>query len=475
MKNIKYMLPTALFLFFIAVSCTKNNTKIVDVDATIGITVSTRAATDNMGWAGDNKFITLAIYIFDNTTGVLEASQLSTDLPNDTKSFSYKVATGTKSVYVIGNYEDKVLKRTDNSPITINESTTKSQLDDMIVESFSDFAPESLLMIGKEIVSLTPTDHNKNVNIAMHHLQARIDVHLFKGEKIASKDVVIESITLHNQILNSEVEFGASTPIMLPYPSYANRATSFSPSQPLTTLPLTPSITPDNAMAIFYSYQNLLSTPGVTTASTARLEVVAKIDGQPFTFNSFITDNSQTLNKYDLRQNNIYAITGILDIDPKINLNLIVLPWNISNISIDRPITTDDFIFAPVALNWGGDNGKVVYTNSANVEDAAFTFELKAPEGASWRATLTNGLHFAFAPTTSGVATNCVSSGYTRPDIPYTIAVKAISRWVGVLRDTEFYITVEGREIDINPLVGGLRKYEGTDTRIIIKQVASKN
>ena len=114
-------------------------------------------------------------------------------------------------------------------------------------------------------------------------------------------------------------------------------------------------------------------------------------------------------------------------------------------------------------------------TNVGGLEDAVFQFELKAPYGAAWSATLTNGLDFAFTPSTAGLASQAVSYGFANPGSPYVIAVRASKRWTGNARDTEFYISVEGNEIPINPMIGTQRRYPGTDTRIKITQVASYN
>jgi hypothetical protein len=150
------------------------------------------------------------------------------------------------------------------------------------------------------------------------------------------------------------------------------------------------------------------------------------------------------------------------------------LPWDIHSTNINRPITASDFTFKAWNNSWGGTNAKTVHTVTNSVTDATFSFEFKAPEGASWVATLTNGLDFSFVNTTDGISTGAVSRGAARSGVPYLIAVRATKPWNGQIKQTDMYITVNGVEIPINPTVSGSRIYPGSsDSRVLIKQVLS--
>lgn len=476
--NYKLMILLASTLLLVA--CTKQR-EMDDEPPTeslfVNLSINTLAINDPNSINQDQTFSSLAIYLYNNdATSTAEQSLLLPSFSSvGVKEIPVTTQEGVKLLYVIANYANKVFKLTDGTVLTLSPTTTKQQLDDIITESSGGFSPNSLLMIGKQTMRMTAATNGTFIDVALRRLQARVDVHIYKGVNLLSKVVTLQSVTLHNQVLNSEVKFdytiaGAR---MLTSPMFSNQTISNSS----TLLPYVAGIlNPASAKAVFYTYQNL-STSAVQ-ASAPYLEIKLSIAGLigVRTYKGYFTDNNQTVNKYSLLQNNVYQITATLDVDSKLILNVNVLPWNKTNIEYERPITANDFSFGAWGTSWGGANGKTMNTNVGALEDAVFQFELKAPTGAAWAATLTNGLDFAFAPSTSGTTTATVSNGFTNMGSPSLIAVRATKRWTGESRDTDFYITVEGNEVPINPIiVGTQRKYDGTETRIKIKQVAFYN
>lgn len=441
------------------------------------LSLNTLAANDPMSVNQDQTFGSLAIYLYNNDANyTLEKSALLPSFSSvSTKDIPIQVQAGTKILYLVANYTGKTFKLNNGSSLVLSTTTTKQELDNIMTESGSGFSPGSLLMVGKQTLTITAADNGTFIGVALRRLQARVDVHVYKGPNFGSNVVTLESITLHNQVLNSEVKFdyNVTTAQMLTSPMFSTQLiTNNSVLSPYTSGTIPP---PINSQAIFYSYQNLVTIQSPLQVTAPYLEIKLRSNGVGYTYKGYFTDNNQVNNKYSLLQNNVYQITAILDIDSKIILNMNVLPWNQKNIEYERPITANDFSFGAWGTSWGGLNGKTMNTNVGGLEDAVFQFELKAPIGAAWTATLTNGLDFAFTSSTAGTTTPTVSKGFTNIGNPYLIAVRAMKRWTGESRDTEFYITVEGNEIPINPIVGGQRRYEGTDTRIKIKQVASYN
>lgn len=446
-------------------------------DVLMNLYVNTMAVNDPASVNQDQSFSSLAIYLYNNDAAfTLEKSALlPTFSPITSKDIPVQVKAGTKILYLIANYSGKTFKLSNGTTLTLSTTTTKQQLDDIITESNVGLLPGSLLMVAKQQMTIAPADNGSSIGIALRRLQARVDVHVYKGLNFGSNVVTLESITLHNQVLNSEVKFdyNVNTAQMLTSPIFnaqlvSNNSVLFSYVNGTVLQPL-------NSQAIFYSYQNLVTVFSPLQVTAPYLEIKIKSNGTGYTYKGYITDNNQTSNKYSLLQNNVYQILAVLDVDSKIVLNVNVLPWNQTNIEYEKPITANDFSFGAWGTSWGGLNGKTMNTNVGGLEDAVFQFELKAPIGAAWSATLTNGLDFGFTSSTAGTTTPTVSGGFTSIGSPYLIAVRASKRWTGDSRDTEFYITVEGNEIPINPVIGTQRKYEGTDTRIKIKQVASYN
>lgn len=441
----------------------------------INLSVNGVAANDPMSVNQDQTFGSLAIYIYNNdATPVLEQAALLSSFTNvSSRDIPITIQPGTKSIYVIANYVGKTFKLTDGTPFALTNTTTQQELENIVSESVGGFSPNSLLMVGKQTLTFTSNDNGALVNILLRRLQARVDVHVYKGVNFGTNLVTLESVKLYNQVLNSEVkyDYSSTTPQMLATPIYNNQ--TINNSSVLLPYVVGTILQPNNSQAIFYSYQNLASAS--TQSGAPYLEIKVNVGGVGYTYKGYITDNNQVANKYSLLQNNVYQVTAVLDVASQMILNLHVLPWNKTNIEYERPIVANDFAFGAWGTSWGGINGKTMNTNAGGIEDAVFTFELKAPVGAAWTATLTNGLDFAFTPTTAGTTTTTVSKGFVNVGSPALIAVRALKRWTGDSRETEFYITVEGNEIPINPLVGSQRKYPGTDTRIKITQVASYN
>lgn len=476
----KYRLIILLLSTLFGGACTKET--VIDEESqaenvAVNVSVSTLAANDPASINQDQAFGSLAIYLYNNDASfTLEGSALLPSFtPITTKDIPLKTQLGTKILYLVANYAGKTLRLTNGNVLPLTTTTSKQDLDHLVTESSGGFSPASLLMVGKQTITIASTDNGKIVDVLLRRLQARVDVHVFKGTNFASNIVTLESVTLHNQVLNSEVKFdyAVNTAQMLTSPMFN--------VQPIANTDLLTSyingtiLQPANAKAHFYSYQNLVTVLSPVQTTAPYLEIKINSNGVGYTYTGYLTDNNQTTHKYSLLQNNVYQVLAVLDVAPKMALSLIVLPWNQTNIEYERPITANDFSFGAWGASWGGLNGKTMNTNVGGLEDAVFEFELKAPVGAAWTATLTNGLDFTFTSSTTGTITPTVSSGFTNVGLPALIAVRAAKRWTGSSRDTEFYITVEGNEIPINPVIGTQRRYAGTDTRIKISQVASYN
>ena len=474
----KYRL-SILFLSALLLSACIKEGGWVDISTTksIGVVLSinTLAANDPVSVDQDQTFGSLAIYLFNND------ATFSTDKVMLLNSFSSVNAMdipivsipGAKVMYLIANYTGKTFKLTDGTPIALGATTTKQQLDDIITEIATGFSPNALLMLGKKEITITPADDGALFNVLLRRMQARIDLHVYKGPNFGTNTIELVSVKLNNQILNSDVDFDytVNTPQMLASPMYNSQVIA-------NVVPLLPYVAgtvldPSSTDARFYSYQNLVTIQSPIQTTTPNLELTIHVNGVPETYKGYFTDNNQLTNKYSLLQNNVYQILAILDTDSKIVLDINVIPWNQKDIEHNRPITSDDFEFGAWGTSVGGINGQVMHSNIGEIKDAVFEFELKAPIGAAWTATLTNGLDFAFASSTTGTGIPTVSQGVTDIGSPSIIAVRGLKRWSGVSRETEFYITVNGNEVPINPIIGADRLYEGTDTRIKIKQVAS--
>ncbi|WP_148335697.1 hypothetical protein [Bacteroides neonati] len=450
-----------------------------DAPIHVNLGISTRSTSpDPASQGSDDTFKSLAVFVY-NAADVVgappEKQFLSTSfVPADLNAWSYSFqfeAQGTRIFYVIANYDGSVLKRTDGTVVTLSPTTPRNVLDDLVVENASGFISNQLLMVGKQEITLTTADRDVSISIPLRRLQARIDVYVTRAPNLENTLLTVQSVQLIGQVLNSEVKFTYDpvTASMLASPNLAT-PTVVAASDDVPVYDPGATLDAASAKAIFYSYQNLVS-----PITTIQLKVNVLIGSTPHTYTATLASPTSTPPKQSLMQNTVYKVVAILNQEVDIKLNLTPQPWDKSDINYRRPITTSDFTFGAWGTSWGGLNAKTMNTNIGGLEDAAFSFELKAPEGANWVATLTNGLEFEFASTTSGINVTGVTSGVARAGIPYLIVVRASKRWVGLTHDTELYVTVEGVEIPINPVEGSGFHYPGTATRIKITQVASYN
>lgn len=481
-------MPAVIACLLAFSGCTQEEESPETTSPTLNISVSTRSTQDPMAINNDNTFQSLAVYIFNNTDPIGGISEQFTLVPalspnnQTTWNQSFHVSTGTKTIYVIANYAGTTLLNPDGSTLTLSSTTSRAQLNAATAQNNTGFTPASLVMVGQQAATVNTANMNASVTIPVSHLQARVDVHVFKGPNIGAGTVTLQSVTLNNQVLNSTIAY-----------TY-NPATAQMPATPLlnnqtiaSTATIAPyvqgtTITPANAHALFYSFQNLVPNATPLPSSAPSITITALMNGVQHTYTGVLTDASLPAYPYCLLQNQVYQVTAVIDLKAQLSLSLSVLPWNETSINYNRPITSSDFSFGPWGTCWGGTNAKTMNTNVGGIEDAAFSFTLNAPAGAQWTATLTNGLDFSFVPSALSVLLNGaispntgVSKGTTRSGIPYLIAVRALKPWVGNILSTQLYITVEGQEIPINPVVGSGFKYPGTATRITIMQVASYN
>ncbi|MEG1660510.1 MAG: hypothetical protein RR304_08105 [Bacteroides sp.] len=454
----------------------ENGMELETKEVSLRLSVAALSMADPVSVNQDQTFGSLAIYLYHNDAAfTLDKSALLPSFASvSSKDVLVKTQVGAKILYLIANYAGKTFKLTDGSALTLTPATTKQQLDNIMTESSSGFLPSSLLMVGKQSFTLTSADNGAVMAVALRRLQARIDVHVYKGANFGANVVTLESVTLHHQVLNSEVKFDAATPQMLAVPQFQTQQTATG-SSALSSYTNGTVLQPINAQANFYSYQNLVTALSPLQATAPYLEIKILSNGIGYTYKGYFTDTHQTTGKYSLLQNNLYQILAVLDVNALLTLRMTVLPWNQKKIEYERPITANDFAFGAWGTSWGGLNAQTMNTDAGVLEDAVFQFELKAPIGAAWTASLTNGLDFSFASSTAGTTTAAVSKGFTNIGNPVLIAVRANKKWTGGSRDTDFYIAVEGNEIPINPMVGTQRRYDGTETRIKIKQVASYN
>ena len=65
-------------------------------------------------------------------------------------------------------------------------------------------------MVGMQTFTVVSGDNGRKIDLILRRLQARVDVHVYKGVNFGSNTVTLEYIKFRNQVRNSEVKFDYS-------------------------------------------------------------------------------------------------------------------------------------------------------------------------------------------------------------------------------------------------------------------------
>ena len=256
-------------------------------------------------------------------------------------------------------------------------------------------------------------------------------------------------------------------------------------------------------------------------ANPAQLTITLNDKAYTLDLKDYNTDNG---GYYDLVRNHIYRyiITGVND--GTLTVQYRVLPWDKVTSSIGWTENDGGFSLMPSggsAENLSSGDAEAVYCilsypryvegSETKLENdrgcARFTFTLQKPEGAVWKAHLSNTEDFYFSENMNENQDYFVSNGIARTE-PYTIQINPQNPWTEwenenedfnaplspkgqewesnrTVPSTYFYITisVDGKhdvELKINPTNSSIttgrlykegRRFAGTDTRIWIRQL----
>ena len=480
--NIKYrfyclQLFVASFLLY---SCSENETPISETtndQARLSFLIKTASADKVLVTGDEGRFSSLALYIFNKESQQREYSELIPEFtPQKLQEYSrsVNVSPQTKIIYAIANYNDP--DKVFSTPVTTD--LTLQQLENLTATS-NTLTDSNLLMIGKKEVQVNSA--NVVAEVPLERLVARVDIYMFKNQELASSNVVVTSIKLINQVLNTNCVL---EDVSMPAPITLRNANHLILGG--DGLQLMPSdlsgITPDKAHASFYTYRNMAPN-GKEDASAPYLLITASLDGTNRTYKGYLTDQGQTINKYSLLHNTVYRVIAMLDHpDNYLTIKTTPYPWEVAYSEIGQALTDGDYQLEPYN---GSDTGATTgivqfpYIKNGEARDetsyASYNFSLTAPAGAVWTATLTNGLDFTFGSNGSVDGTQTVSKGIARKE-PYEIKIGATKPWSGTSKSTYFYITVGGVKLKINPKQSNdARQFPGdNDTDILIRQTEYK-
>lgn len=467
MKKILYYISVTLLVAGNLFSCSSSHDDHGESDSVLKLNIRTRSGDDELVYKQDGTYTSLALYIFDYATGGCEYfgrfPYNDPALVPGNMVVDVIVRNSRKKIIAIANYDNGA----EFSP-ALSQNLSPVQLREMVARLASP-ADNNIVMVCEADVDITGAV--TIANMELERLAARIDVHVSKGGDLAASSVKVKSVKMLNRTLNGYCTYkGKGMPDNV---TLGNAEVSLpGGGSVLQVLPGNYDFAPDKAHANFYSFQHIVKT-GVADPKFPALEIIVEIDGIDYKYTGIITDDNQTTDKYNLLNNNVYTVSAILNTPYNLMLSVTVSPWEVVDSGMGYAPGPGDYSFGAFGNNQQALDGEVAWINDNVNIPACYSFELKAPDGAVWAASLSNGLDFRFDSKGSIPGKNAVSKGIARNGA-YEIKVAPSKVWDGNQRETELYITVEGTELVINPKVSGGqydgRKFKGSDTRILITQ-----
>lgn len=148
-----------------------------------------------------------------------------------------------------------------------------------------------------------------------------------------------------------------------------------------------------------------------------------------------------------------------------------VLPWNLNSSVYEFAEAKGKMDIKSSEAYYYSPDKRVVYVHQKN--PVYLSFRLKAPVGAIWSVSVTNGLDFTVEPAPEMIVDRktqiAATSGIVSSEVMYCIKVVPLKDFVGTPRFTQVYVTVAGNEVQVAPGYEGMSP--GVRNRTLIKQI----
>ncbi len=452
-----YMWLCAAFLAMVA-GCTREEPAVGNAGV-LKLGVSVRSI---LGQTVDGVAVSsVRIVAVDPSTGWVAVNKTTaggglqdTGIANGAGNFTVSLNPGTYRVYVIGN-------ETPAMAAMLNGLTDGNLIENLTVQT--PHAETDLVLFNRTSITVRPRggSHSsatgevmvdgqevwlQNLPVTLERLAAKVTFALKKNTANASdqftvKRVAIVQLPLYSYAVPRAYDGGAFRNIIL----YDNAAGTPFTQNGGTAVSFGGAVVPEY----------LLATQSADYASS--IKVLANYNNTADVVYTIPLRRDLAVSDWNLYRNSRYDVTatitqvGSLDYTPYIEYG--VSPWTDAtgeDLSIGGSITfTGSWSASTPAVSA---NTVAVYSNSY----AEYSFTLAYPAGATWRASLTNGLDFTF-----DYSDNAVSSGVAAPGQPYTIRVKPLRPVSANGTQTKMYITVSNvasqTELDLVPSQPGVR------------------
>lgn len=403
----KYFLPIIIFFTIVICSCNKTYDK---QKALLNISL---AGLGSNGINNENEINTIRICICNRN--IVEKTKLFSGTEIMDNTIQITTTEGEKIIYAIIN-------ETNDLTIKFNSAITQEQIKNIITNNSTKSISRPFVMSGSTQVTINSQIQDQTVNINVKRIVARIKLNIKKSEESLS-DILIKGIKLRR----------------IPTKTYTiksknNQVTEFYSFEKQLEIPY--NLTTENYEfnwseneKYFYLYENI-NTNNDTTGKATFIFIDAIYNNVPTRYKAYINNINATNSRFSIKRNYEYrleaTIQNIGEYDGLV-FNTQVIPW-------ENTVLNKTFGEASFDGEWK--SGQAIDNATKKVE---YKFKLNLPEGASWKATITNGLDFKI---------DGIQEGITGKE--YTIKIIALKNLNNSARKTEFYITVNGNEIDLN-------------------------
>lgn len=389
-------------------------------------------------FTGDQEINKVRIFVF-KSNGVLDTQKLFTAGSDDfTNPFSLTAHEGQRTIYVVANEDDDLTGK-------LSGIVFENHLKQVITQEIEASLTMPFVMTGSNTVTLSSTQ-TIQATVPLKRLAAKVTLS-FKQETPADDEVKITKVTIDRLAKKSSLLPSNTFSLGTPWEYVLNTEQQLTNNAPYV------SYIADNTLFV---YENI-GTSADSLNRAPRLLVEAMYNGILTRYRAYINDETaqtDTQHPYSLRRNHRYdlkaTITGLGEFSSLL-LKTEVLPWDLTQLEKNflEPkvlhIVPDPFI---------GDN----FTSQAS--PLIFDVKIKASEGTTWKATLTNGLEFALVN-----GAGFVEMGNADGETVYRIKIVPLKPAGDSPRKTDLYFTVEGKHVLIKVGSGGERL-----TRIPITQ-----
>lgn len=403
--------------------CSKDRNEEPDEVAEVQLTVPAVTMRGDVLFTEQDQQISKVRVLIFNAAGGIDAQKLFIANTDEfANPFHMEAHVGNKNVYVIANEPDAL----------------KAQLDLVVFES--DLMALTLPEVGATIAApLTMVGEVKNITlvantanqttVALNRVVAKITLDL--------KQATDEEAEV--KILSASIDRLPKHSTLFPKDGWAlSDSWTYTKKEKVKLTNKATEFTPYIADNTLYVYENLGSAQN-STSRAPRLTVTALYNGIETTYHAYVNDKATGAEKhYYLERNHHYKLQGIITKLGEFSALLLstkVLPWNVEELEKN--------FLEPKATSI---DAKIVNTDNVITKDKPLTFKvkIKASEGKTWRATVTNGLEFKVEIKQGD---NVVAEGKV-DETEYTVVVTPLKDPdTTKTRTTELFFTVDGKEI----------------------------